>query len=46
MTAKTHGYAALNPKASLQPFELDLGELGSEEVEIKVKSKKRNYHGK
>src|SRR5437868_3730274 len=31
-----HAYAATAPKASLQPFEFDPGELGPEEVEIKV----------
>ena len=32
----THGYAASEAKGTLQPFEFDLGELGPEEVEIKV----------
>jgi uncharacterized zinc-type alcohol dehydrogenase-like protein len=36
MSNKTHGYAAAGAKAPLQPFEFDLGELGPEEVEIKV----------
>jgi uncharacterized zinc-type alcohol dehydrogenase-like protein len=31
-----HGYAASAPKAPLQPFTFDLGELGPEEVEIQV----------
>jgi uncharacterized zinc-type alcohol dehydrogenase-like protein len=31
-----HGYAALESKGALKPFEFDLGELGPEEVEIKV----------
>ncbi len=31
-----HGYAASKAKGTLQPFEFDLGELGPEEVEIKV----------
>ena len=31
-----HGYAALESKGALNPFEFDLGELGPEEVEIKV----------
>lgn len=31
-----HGYAATSAKGTLQPFEFDLGELGPEEVEIKV----------
>ncbi|CAN5744980.1 NAD(P)-dependent alcohol dehydrogenase [soil metagenome] len=31
-----HGYAASAAKGTLQPFEFDLGELGPEEVEIKV----------
>lgn len=31
-----HGYAASSAKGTLQPFEFDLGELGPEEVEIKV----------
>ena len=31
-----HGYAASEAKGSLKPFEFDLGELGPEEVEIKV----------
>jgi alcohol/geraniol dehydrogenase (NADP+) len=31
-----HGYATTTAKGSLQPFEFDLGELGPEEVEIKV----------
>jgi len=31
-----HGYAATSAKGTLQPFEYDLGELGPEEVEIKV----------
>lgn len=32
----THGYAASAAKGSLEPFEFDLGELGPEEIEIKV----------
>ncbi len=36
MITKTHGYAASAAKGLLQPFEFDLGELGPEEVEIKV----------
>jgi len=32
----THGYAASKAKGTLQPFEFGLGELGAEEVEIKV----------
>jgi uncharacterized zinc-type alcohol dehydrogenase-like protein len=32
----THGYAAFNAKGTLKPFEFDLGEIGPEEVEIKV----------
>src|SRR6266481_4846147 len=36
MNTKTHGYAASAAKGLLQPFEFDLGELGPEEVEIKV----------
>jgi D-arabinose 1-dehydrogenase-like Zn-dependent alcohol dehydrogenase len=32
----THGYAASDAKGTLKPFEFDLGELGPEEVEIKV----------
>ncbi len=31
-----HGYAATDAKGTLKPFEFDLGELGPEEVEIKV----------
>jgi len=31
-----HGYAASDAKGALKPFEFDLGELGPEEVEIKV----------
>ena len=31
-----HGYAASTAKGALQPFSFDLGELGPEEVEIKV----------
>jgi uncharacterized zinc-type alcohol dehydrogenase-like protein len=31
-----HGYAASGAKGTLKPFEFDLGELGPEEVEIKV----------
>lgn len=31
-----HAYAAATPKAPLQPFTFDLGEIGPEEVEIKV----------
>jgi uncharacterized zinc-type alcohol dehydrogenase-like protein len=31
-----HGYAASSAKGTLKPFEFDLGELGPEEVEIKV----------
>jgi len=31
-----HAYAATAPKGSLQPFEFDPGELGQDEVEIKV----------
>jgi alcohol/geraniol dehydrogenase (NADP+) len=31
-----HGYAASEAKGTLKPFEFDLGELGPEEVEIKV----------
>ena len=31
-----HGYAASKAKGTLKPFEFDLGELGPEEVEIKV----------
>ena len=31
-----HGYAASGAKGTLNPFEFDLGELGPEEVEIKV----------
>jgi uncharacterized zinc-type alcohol dehydrogenase-like protein len=31
-----HGYAAHSAKGPLQPFEFDPGELGSEEIEIKV----------
>src|SRR4051812_45769755 len=29
-------YAALEPKGKLEPFEFDAGELGDEEIEIKV----------
>ena len=36
MSTKTHGYAASAAKGSLKPFEFDLGEIGAEEVEIKV----------
>src|ERR1700722_7931271 len=36
MNTITRGFAASAPGASLQPFEFDLGELGPEEVEIKV----------
>lgn len=32
----THGYAASEAKGTLKPFEFDLGDLGPEEVEIKV----------
>jgi uncharacterized zinc-type alcohol dehydrogenase-like protein len=32
----THSYAASEAKGTLKPFEFDLGELGPEEVEIKV----------
>ncbi len=32
----THGFAASAPGAALKPFEFDLGQLGPEEVEIKV----------
>jgi uncharacterized zinc-type alcohol dehydrogenase-like protein len=31
-----NAYAATNPQAALQPFTFDPGELGPEEVEIKV----------
>jgi uncharacterized zinc-type alcohol dehydrogenase-like protein len=31
-----HGYAASAPKSPLKPFNFDLGEIGPEEVEIKV----------
>ncbi|HEY3900240.1 MAG TPA: NAD(P)-dependent alcohol dehydrogenase [Chthoniobacter sp.] len=31
-----HGYAASEAKGTLKPFEFDLGELGPEEVEVKV----------
>ena len=31
-----HGYAASGPKSALKPFTFDLGEIGPEEVEIKV----------
>ena len=31
-----HAYAAAKPGASLEPFSFQPGELGSEEVEIKV----------
>jgi alcohol/geraniol dehydrogenase (NADP+) len=34
--SNTHGYAASDAKGTLKPFEFDLGELGPEEVEIKV----------
>jgi len=34
--SKIHGYAASTAKAPLQPFEFDPGELGPEEIEIKV----------
>jgi len=36
MTTKAYGFAAATAKTPLQPFEFDLGELGPEEVEIKV----------
>ncbi|MER3631872.1 MAG: alcohol dehydrogenase, partial [Blastocatellia bacterium] len=36
MTNKVRAYAALEPKGSFVPFEYDAGELGPEEVEIKV----------
>ncbi len=31
-----HAYAATTPHSALQPFTFDPGELGPEEVEIKV----------
>jgi alcohol/geraniol dehydrogenase (NADP+) len=31
-----HAYAAKDPKGSLQPFDFDPGELGQDQVEIKV----------
>lgn len=34
--ATIHAYAAKTPKGSLQPFEFDPGELGPDQVEIKV----------
>ena len=34
--SKIHGYAASAAKGALQPFEFDPGDLGPEEVEIKV----------
>ena len=40
MAEKFRGYAAFEPKGSLQPFEYDPGELGPEQIEIQV-----NYCG-
>jgi uncharacterized zinc-type alcohol dehydrogenase-like protein len=34
--SKIHAYAAMAPRAALEPFEFDPGELGSDQVEIKV----------
>ncbi len=36
MSTKTFGYAASEAKGTLKPIEFDLGELGPEDVEIKV----------
>ncbi len=36
MTEKIKAYAAFEPKGKLQPFEFETGELGSEQIEIKV----------
>lgn len=36
MTEKIKGYAAFEPKGKFAPFEFEAGELGSEQVEIKV----------
>jgi len=36
MTEKIKAYAAKEPKGKFEPFEFEAGELGSEEVEIKV----------
>lgn len=36
MSATFHAYAATTPHASLEPFEYNPGDLGSEEVEIEV----------